>query len=420
MAGNSVTASGTLSQALDALHAQQQQLGVLSKRLVSLGDEHEALCECLAAHGAVGAERFMAGLHRQRFAVARRRHPLRSEESLESIMQAKEFALTVAARLGLSGIASLGAASKALRIGVTAISPELVFPISLYAIGGEAGGDALASVECFSVPTNSWSSCPSLETPRSGCAAVALSHHVYAVGGCGSDGEDLRTVERLNLWDSVWEAMPSMLAGRDELAAAASGGHVYAIGGSHLVWPVRHVMDAVERFDPETRSWQAMPRMSRERCAAAAVSTGGRVYVLGGCNQDGIALDSAERFDTWKSIWEPLPPMRRPRCNFAVAASNGHVFVAGGYDDRMQDLDTVERLDSNLDCGWEAIACLAMPRWGVRAVGRAGAVFVVGGHVRDGEVGTTERLDPSSGEWVTLAPLLEPRRSFGLAASCLN
>ncbi|CAK0799000.1 unnamed protein product, partial [Prorocentrum cordatum] len=143
---------------------------------------------------------------------------------------------------------------------------------------------------------------------------------------------------------------------------------------------------------------------------------GSRVYVLGGCDEDGTALASAESYDVGAEAWRPLAPMRRPRCNFAAAVSGGCIIVAGGYDDRMRDHDTVESLDPTRPSAWESISVLAVPRWGVRAVGRAGAIYVVGGHTRDGEVGSAGRLDPATGSWTSLAPLRAPRRSFGLAA----
>eukprot|EP00438_Fugacium_kawagutii_P005156 Skav207850 [mRNA] locus=scaffold3025:283309:288743:- [translate_table: standard] len=96
-----------MSQVLQTLQATQGQLKMLFKRLNMLQEEHEALCDCLAAHGAVPAERLMAWLHRRRFAEARRRHPLTCHESLESLMQAKELTLNLAARLGLDTVAQL-------------------------------------------------------------------------------------------------------------------------------------------------------------------------------------------------------------------------------------------------------------------------------------------------------------------------
>merc|ERR1719421_204325 len=99
-------------------------------------DEHEALCDCLAACGMVPAQRLLAHLHRRRFASARRRHPYLSHESLETIAQAKELMLTIAARAGLASTGALGCASQASRIGVAATAPEIVtlFPVTLFAV----------------------------------------------------------------------------------------------------------------------------------------------------------------------------------------------------------------------------------------------------------------------------------------------
>ena len=72
---------------------------------------------------------------------------------------------------------------------------------------------------------------------------------------------------------------------------------------------MRHVLDSAEQFDPRSQSagsWQAphkrechamaenslsnlhseaLPRLSRERCAAAAVAVRRRLLVLGGCDE---------------------------------------------------------------------------------------------------------------------------------------
>lgn len=74
------------------------------------------------------------------------------------------------------------------------------------------------------------------------------------------------------------------------------------------------------------------PRLSRERCAAAAVVLQKRVVVMGGCDEEGAALASVEALCAGR--WEALPSMRRERCNFAAAVVAGRILVAGGYDAR--------------------------------------------------------------------------------------
>lgn len=405
-----------MAQVLHAVQSQQVVLDHLVEQLSTLREEHEALCECLAALGAVPAERLNVWLHRRRFSAMLRRHPVNSHESLETWAQARELTLMVAARTGMSAMVSLGSASRALRRSITAVGPELqtLFPAMLYAVGGEAGGSALSSVEIFDTARGTWTPAPPLSIPRSGCAAVAVGGMIYAVGGCSSDGEDLSSVEQFDPRAGLWQQAPPMQAGRDELAATSLDGKIYAVGGSHLVWPVRHVIGEVERFTSD--SWEVLPPLRKERCAAASASVAGGVCVFGGCDEDGAALDSAECFVVSMHCWEPLPNMCRPRCNFAAAVVGGHIYVAGGYDDQMRDLDAVERLDPFAPM-WEPVfTVLGVPRWGARAVGSSGVIYVVGGQARDAEVGMTDQLNLPSGVWITLASLQVPRRSFGLAA----
>lgn len=408
---------GTVNKVYALLQAQQQQMSALAAKLEVLHDKHEALCACLSASGMFSSESLLAWMHRCRFATTLRRHPFLSHESLETVAQTKELTLMVATRAGVAALVALGMACRTLRSRASFSTLELVslFPATIFAVGGEARGAALDSVECFDSLSNSWRPGVPLRTARSGCATVAMGGFIYVVGGCNADGEDLCSVERLNRERCVWEPLPAMSAGRDELAAAATGGLLYAAGGSHLVWPERHVIDTAEYYDLVVEAWVMLPSMCRERCAAGSVSFNDSVFVLGGCDEDGTSLDSAERFDTTTGGWRELPRMRSPRCNFAAASIRGLIFVAGGYDDRMRDLDQMESFNP-MTSTWDTVASLSVPRWGVRAAACGGAMFIVGGHACDVEISTLDRYDPASGMWANMDSLRIGRRSFGLAA----
>eukprot|EP00929_Paragymnodinium_shiwhaense_P025735 TRINITY_DN15500_c0_g1_i1.p1 TRINITY_DN15500_c0_g1~~TRINITY_DN15500_c0_g1_i1.p1 ORF type:complete len:434 (+),score=91.06 TRINITY_DN15500_c0_g1_i1:136-1437(+) len=408
---------------------QQSQLAALQSRCAALQDAHEVLCDCLAASGTLTKERLHARLHRRKFEMTLRQHPYqRSAEDLESLTHVKDLMLSISLFVGLQGLAAMAGASRRSQREVRSVFSEVLesFPVSLYAAGGEAGGVALASVERFRAADGCWSACAPLQTARSGCAAVALCGRIHVLGGCSADGEDLRSVERLDPCTGEWEMMPPMLAGRDELAATAHEGHMYAVGGSHLVWPMRHVTNTVEQFSVlETAEgqggWSYLPLLDMQRYGAAAVVVEDSMVVLGGCCDDGgTALDSVERLRLEPpDVWRPMPPMLRPRCNFAAAVVGGCIYISGGYDDRMRDLDSVERLDvQDPRAGWQLVASLTIPRWGVRAVAKRGAMFIVGGNSGFKEVDAVDHWNGTSGAWECLTGLQVPRRSFGLAVSC--
>jgi hypothetical protein len=58
----------------------------------------------------------------------------------------------------------------------------------------------------------------------------------------------------------------------------ACNGRLYVLGGTEA----SQTLDSVEVFDPLTDSWTAGKPMGSRRHGAAALSMGGRVYVMGG------------------------------------------------------------------------------------------------------------------------------------------
>jgi len=76
----------------------------------------------------------------------------------------------------------------------------LILPVvtldKLYVVGGSDGTQSLASVEIFDFEKGSWTSGPTLNTPRANVRAVTVGDRVYAVGGF-SGKVFLNTIEYL-------------------------------------------------------------------------------------------------------------------------------------------------------------------------------------------------------------------------------
>ena len=56
----------------------------------------------------------------------------------------------------------------------------------IYVMGGSDGSRSLNSVEIFDCDTNSWSSGPALQTPRSNAGVAVIAGRLYIAGGYGS------------------------------------------------------------------------------------------------------------------------------------------------------------------------------------------------------------------------------------------
>lgn len=240
----------------------------------------------------------------------------------------------------------------------------------LFAIGGTDGERVLPTCEVFNWYNSEWKSLPPMPTARSGMAATASHGHLYVVGG--REGfRSLGIVERFSVEDCSWSALPSMQSRRRFLAAAALGGNIYAIGGEDDTFTaVRNV----EQFTEELNRWVPLPPLPTRRRGLAAVALRGKLYALGGGQVSQAstssserpaqalpsALSSVDRYDPETSRWDALPPMPTPRMFLAAAVLSGKLYAIGGSDGA-QALRTVERFDDDTT-SWQSFTLMPARR----------------------------------------------------------
>lgn len=85
--------------------------------------------------------------------------------------------------------------------------------------------------------------------------------------------------------------------------------------------------------------------MSFARHKAAHTVLSGRLFVIGGDDEQGTDLKSVEHFDPSTNEWQTVAPMRQKRYSPAACVSHGFIYVFGGYGDGVP-LSSVERYDS--------------------------------------------------------------------------
>lgn len=377
--------------------------------------------ECLEASGALVPVRFLASLHRRRFAEVIRRHPGNWPGSLDKVVQIRELALAMAAHAGAASVTPLACASKATRTGIGGVLSEFPawFPSHVYAIGGaDVGTNALATVERFDSTSCAWRPAPSMNQPRTGCAAVTSNGVIYVLGGVSSSSGCLASVECFRPQiSSVWESLPPMRCARSAASAVAVGGMVYVVGGRDGF----QSLDSLERFDPVHCFWDVLPPLHSARFGAAAAVLSGQIYVVGGKN-GGRVFDSVERLnveppDLTLSSWELMPPLHARRYRTSAATAHGRVYVAGGCDGSWQTgLRSVERFDPDT-VAWSMLSPLQIPRWGAAAVHTGGSICVLGGRSDGGAMTSVERHDLATGTWEPMPHMLTARK-FCAAAAC--
>ena len=212
-----------------------------------------------------------------------------------------------------------------------------------------------------------------------------------------------------------WTFRTPMPTPRWGVAAVVLEGKVYVIGGQAENGAV---LDVVERYDPDTDTWETLPRMDDERFNAAAVVFGGRIYVLGGRDKDGDVKDDVQVYDPATGLWTPAPELEEKREGASATLLEGTIYVVGGSNENAQILNDVERLDTTSglwseEDKWE----LDVPRASHATVTLGGVAYTVGGFSTSGPRGPVQRYDPSGVE--TLGASLDPPRG-GLAAAALG
>src|SRR5687767_13342820 len=177
-----------------------------------------------------------------------------------------------------------------------------------------------------------------------------------------------------------WTAKKPMPQPAHHNAVVGYNGKIYVFGGGvqrQPGGPTQFPIDNSWEYDPVADSWRALAPMPLRRLAAAAVESGGRIYVMGGAaaypgleqqplggDEPHRVLDLNHMYDPATNTWQTRQTMPTPRNHMYVGAVNGKVYVIGGRVGSMavvsgSTTDLVEEYDTAAD-RWGAVK-LRMP-----------------------------------------------------------
>jgi Kelch motif protein len=190
-----------------------------------------------------------------------------------------------------------------------------------------------------------------------------------------------------------WNYPATLHHARAYLAAATdSSGRIYAIGGADENF---NPLNTVERFDGA--GWTDVPGnndLPTARWALAAVTApDGKVWTIGGDegnpnNGPAKFSEKVEIFDPVTGIWTGGPPLHHPRRNLAaVVDHDGKIWAIGGRGpeggQNQATVDWVEVYDTKLGGSWTDSASQDLPLGRTRlgaGVDRSGRVYAIGGN----------------------------------------
>ncbi len=256
-----------------------------------------------------------------------------------------------------------------------------------------------------------WRSLSPAPTARTEVGAAVLAGRIYVTGGFASpDGATVPTLEVYDIAADRWEAGPSLPVGVNHAMSVAHDGVVYVFGGS-----LAQAGPSDRAFALRDGAWEELPRMPEPRTAGGAAVAAGRIYVVGGVGEDGVA-EAAMAFDPATGSWSTEPGLLQAREHMGVAGFEDLIYAIGGRAGSLAGFPDAEVFHPD-EQTWSPLPDLPTPRGGMAATATSnGFVVAVGGEEEGGTFDEAEAFDIQAGRWLALPPIPTPRHGLGVVA----
>lgn len=176
-----------------------------------------------------------------------------------------------------------------------------------------------------------WRPAPALPEALSDVGAAAWDDTVYVCGGYKPKDPMgvvvTATCQAYNPDFGTWYAIPSMGMARCDHALVALDGKLYALGG----WDENGPIASVEVYDIAARTWSPAPALPQALAGLRAVAAGGRLYVSGGNPGNGFySSTTLYEYEPGRNSWQERAPMTAWRYHHGFVAANGRLYAFGG------------------------------------------------------------------------------------------
>ena len=267
--------------------------------------------------------------------------------------------------------------------------------------------------------------------------ADVLDGLIY-IGG-GYTGEEPGFTDQFIAYDAAndsWRVLARLPEARHHLTISTVGGKIYGMGGFRGTDPRAWVLQSTMFvYDPATDSWTRGIDMPRPRGEHVAPAVDGKIYAIGGripdaSGRDGFAhyVDTSlvEMFDPESGSWTRLADAPTARNSHAAAVIDGKIYVVGGRQNQTGggfsaiNLPTLEVYDPMTDT-WEKKADMPEAQGGLAAAVLDGKLYSFGGEQwRPVQklFATVWVYDPATDSWDSAVELPEGRH--GLAAATIG
>ncbi|HET6837363.1 MAG TPA: kelch repeat-containing protein [Gemmatimonadales bacterium] len=249
-------------------------------------------------------------------------------------------------------------------------------------------------MQSYNPSSNVWSLRAPLPAARhSGNGAATITGTIYLAGGKDAAGALTRTLYAYNSSTNSWTLKAPMPAVGGCGGSAPVGGRLYVFSGctrssTGAELPAR----LLHRYDPSTNSWATLKSAPVVHVQPAVVTTGGKLYVIGGRNSAGAAFRRVDIYDPATNAWTTGAAMPTARIGAAGGTIAGRLYVAGGQSGTTY-LKTVDSYDPASN-SWSSRRSMPAARAGFGAGVVENMFYVVGGRYHDMLLKAMERYTP--------------------------
>lgn len=263
-------------------------------------------------------------------------------------------------------------------------------------------------------------------TARHEAAFVEHQGKAYLIGG-----RRVNPVDEYNPSTDSWKTLSETPIELHHFQAVSYGEAIYIIGAFTGGWPNEKPVDRVIKYYPATDSFEYthwIPQ-GRARGAAGAVVYQDKIYLIGGITHGHMSGTVAwlDEYDPRTGEWQTLPDAPFARDHFQAVVIEDKLYSVAGRRSSQATNQGFELTIAEVDVFdfstgvWETLpdsANLPTERAGNMATNWQNTLIVAGG-----ESGSqlpahneVEQYHPVSGNWSTLAPLIEGRHGTGFAS----
>ena len=275
-----------------------------------------------------------------------------------------------------------------------------------------------------------WTSLAPMSTGRAGFAIGSVNGKIYTVGGGPVDNcATVSTVEMydpaLDRWTTGLAPLPPPMRWRP--SGVTLNGLLYVVGGQSTENGCPDDPLAVmQAYEPATDSWLDQPPMptARVQVGVGVDRAHHLLYAVGGATSNYTAIDRVEVFDPTgndgEGSWATKQQLIIPRAAPGIASVGGKVYAVGGQDQNKVAIDSVEEFDPDANGGFGSWtlkkSTMPHPRINAGFAILRGKVYVIGGQARgDGIISTVDVYDPATDTWETSVSMPTARRGLGAA-----